>query len=193
MELLRWIIGTLLGVASIVVGIIIYRYSNRRKRLQIHTRVENLFVASVGPKDPLEVRFNGRLVQNPYIVDFAATNIGHKAIASKDFDAEKPLEVGIGAEVIAQMRLPKASSSHLLQVGDDNTSVLVRPEKLAAGAHRHIRLLVAGKPDIIIPEDHPLIDTDVVTSDPKFKREKRIAVGLGVGIVILCFRFFLHA
>ncbi|VBA57638.1 hypothetical protein LAUMK191_04108 [Mycobacterium attenuatum] len=191
MELLKWVIGILLTLGSIVATIMIYRYTNRRKQLQIHTRIENLFVARVGPKDPLELRYEGRLVQNPYIIDFAASNTGHKDIASKDFDSEKPLQVGIHAEVIARMRIPQSGSSQILQVSDDSRSVLLQPSKIAKGAHYHIRLLVAGKPRIVIPEDHPLIDTDITTSDKKVERERKIAARFGMGVLALCFASFL--
>jgi hypothetical protein len=121
MELLKWSIGVLLAVTSIGVAVMIFRYNNQRKNLEIHTRCENLFVARVGQIDPIEVRYKGRLVENPYIIDFGVTNVGHKDIASKDFDSEMPLQVGIESEVIALMRADSEDRqfSHILQVGED--------------------------------------------------------------------------
>ena len=190
MELLKWAIACLIAVASVTVTVFIFLYNNRRKKLEIDTRVESLIVARLGRQEQLEVRFNDRLVSSPYIIDFTAANIGHKDITSKDFDSDQPLKVNLGAEVVALLRIQENDQGRTLLADTLAGTLLVMPAKLQVGVRHQVRLLVDGQPEIDIDDNHPLIDTDVVIGADLRSREARVAkrttnVVLGVCLVAL--------
>jgi hypothetical protein len=170
--ILFYAIGWLIAIAAIVANAIYFFYNKRRKKLVVNAIGKNLLLARIGSHDQLEVKFNDRLVRNPYIVDFSATNVGPKDIASKDFDADKPLEVHLDTEVIARLQIREDDRAPMLQIGDDSRTLLVTPARLAVGTRYQIRLLVDGSPTFSV-DDHPLIDTDVVFGVVERKRESK--------------------
>ncbi|MFL0179632.1 hypothetical protein [Mycobacterium sp. SMC-15] len=161
MDYLKYVVP-LISLGGVLAAGYYFWYNKRRKRLAIETHTTPLVAAGVVTNGDLEVRIKGRRINNPFLLTIAATNVGHKDIATADFDAQKPVKFWLGSEVIASLRLNNDSDEEqLFQFDTAPTFLLLTPGKIAAGERCAIRLVLDGKPNFRVVSN-PLIDTDLV-------------------------------
>ena len=181
-------VGWVLAVASIGAGAYYFAYGKRRRKLEISALKASLITATARRENNLKVSFNEHHVGDPNIVTIKITNIGPKDIASKDFDAEKPVKIGLGALVVSRLQMHDNEIANFSEISEDSRHLLINPGKIAAGKTYSLRLLVDGDPRFELV-DNPLIDTDVINAQSEATREigrvKKILKALPILLAVL--------
>jgi hypothetical protein len=190
MEFLKYGVGWFIGIVAVIAGAYYFFYNKRPNSLQIETSTKSMIVSGARRHGQLTVAYDGTKVRDPYLVEFAIVNSGHKDITSKDFDAEKPLRLAVGAKAVAPLESSETSNDQptaLLRLDAEAGEVILGPAKLAVGEVHRLRLLVDGTPYISIIED-PLIDTKIELGESIADRKKSrvvIAALLSVFIILI--------
>ncbi|OLT84040.1 hypothetical protein PXJ67_11880 [Mycobacteroides chelonae] len=178
-------VSWLIALAALVLGAYYFWSNNRRKTLELDVNLTPLLASKVESRDELEVRFNGLVIRDPIVVDFHIANTGQKDIASKDFDADKPLRVAFNSTIVSQLEVSDAENAPMLTIGSDSRSLLIVPHKIAAGHRYQTRVLVDGQVRLKVADD-PLIDTNVVIGDyQRLKELKRLVAVMGVSMSLV--------
>ncbi|MGY3553400.1 hypothetical protein [Williamsia sp. R60] len=187
MEFLKYGIGWLIGIAAAVASAYYFFYNKRLKSLQIESSLKSMIVAGVGHHGQLTVAYDGTKVRDPYFVEVAVVNSGHKDITSKDFDADKPLRISVRAKVVAPLQSSELVDAQpaAMRLDVEAGEVVVGPSKLAVGEVHQLRLLVDGYPKIAIV-DNPLIDTKIEFGERiKDQKVNRILTAAFLGFTLL--------
>ena len=140
--------------------------------MAVEARTTGVIASKARGHDEVIVTFNDRKLTDAHIVDLAFINDGHKDISSKDFDAEKPLKIELGATLIGRLRSSGGDQPEIFQLDTESNQVLVMPTKVAVRGRHHVRLLVEGEPSIALGSN-PLLDTDASLGTPDRKRGPR--------------------
>ncbi|WP_156765946.1 hypothetical protein [Mycobacterium sp. E342] len=158
------IAGLVLTTVGLIAGFLYFRAGRQRKKILFDTRSLKLITAELNDEqNKLEIVYGHRRLDQPYAVDVELTNIGHSDIGAKDFDGDGALQISIGAEIISRMQL---ETSNITKLNFDETeqSINVKPAKFGRNQVHRARILVDGKPEVTIGEQHPLLNTDIITT-----------------------------
>lgn len=162
MEFVKYGVGWIIAIVFGAAGIYYFLYNRRRKKVELNASWSSITVTLMRDNDALKVLFDDVEVGDPFIYALAVTNIGHKDISSKDFDADKPWRVNVGAKVVARLEISDEQPDKAFEIDpDDDRFIQLKPVKIAVGETLRIRVLVDGEPDSDYG-DNPLIDTDMV-------------------------------
>ncbi|MGV0628568.1 hypothetical protein [Mycobacteroides chelonae] len=179
-------ISWLIALGALVAGVYYFLYNKRRKTLELDANVTSLLASAATPREELEIRFKEQVVRDPHILDFHIRNAGPKDISTKDFDAEKPLQIKCDFTIVSRLEVLGAEDAPMVVVGEDSRSLLLMPYKIGAGCRYQMRALVDGKARLKIQDD-PLIDTNVVFGIPQRIKEYRRLAALMIATALLAF------
>jgi hypothetical protein len=170
-ELLKVLVGPLLSATAIAFSYYSFVFNKRRKGLDLDAVPSRLIAAGVEPghDDKLAITYDGKTLTDPYTIDILLANVGQKDITSKDFDADKPLVINMGAEIRAPMRAPAAERGVPLDPDVIGGTIVIKPRLFSIREAHVARILVNGTPTISLSEK-VLIDTDIHT-DATLERE----------------------
>ncbi|TFI43573.1 hypothetical protein E4P29_11250 [Rhodococcus sp. 1R11] len=190
MEILKYGVGWFIGIVALIAGAYYFFYNKRRKSIEIESTTRSMILAGVRGHGQLTVAYDETRVRDPYIVELAVVNSGHKDITSNDFDANKPLRISVEAKAVALLQwsvIEKEQSVMPLRLDAEASHVVLGPSKLAVGEIHRLRLLVDGTPHISVVEN-PLIDTKIEFGKPKKRRKQfrqAIAAFFGFGLLVI--------
>jgi hypothetical protein len=106
----------------------------------------------------VEVRLDGKVVQDPYLVTVIIRNVGPSDISEANFNRANPLKLTVdGAKVVDFMDSSEEDLPYTL--GGEGDTVLVGPGLLPAKSELSLRILTEGEPEAIDIGD--LINVDV--------------------------------
>jgi len=133
----------------------------------------------------LTVAYNGATVSAPHIVTLATKSIGRGDITTAMFDAGRSITFRSSAAIVAVLEPHESGSAsrlHLTRDGDTDT-MLVRPTLVRKGDTAMCRLLVDGRPDVVV--DSPLIDTALVSREERAQRSARTRRFSSFGVFVV--------
>lgn len=132
------------------------RWGTRRSRL----RVSWDFVGVIPPHPAknLEIRLDGKVMEDPYVLTVIMRNAGPNDIAESNFNRTKPLRVTVmGARIIDIMDQEDEDLPH--RMSDDGADLLVGPGLLPAKSQRTFYAFTDQKPSGI--DVGKLVDVDI--------------------------------
>jgi hypothetical protein len=175
-QVLQIVLASTIGLLAVIAGYYYFAHNKRRKQLLFDNRRTKLIALPMGHgSEKIEVIYDGHRVNDPYIVDLLFGNIGDKDIGSKDFDGDRPLEVAIGAKIVAQMQYPQENAVLGLNCELGEQEVRILPSLFAVSQVHRTRLLVDGKPALEIVENR-LLDTDIISGLMRRKRSMKVVL-----------------
>lgn len=189
--------GTFWGVAGIVVAVVVgaigvwaaFRAADPRQVVtwKLRAVVPLLTRGNLhGVGDTLEIRLDGKALDDPRTVDILMRNQGKRDISTAAFDQLRPLRLELGTPIAKLLRTestPPEFKSLGVEVHD--TAIDIGPGLFKRGQSMVISLLVDGDhPQITFP-DLPFIDVELreVRDGSGYSPQKALAYAVGGGLI----------
>ncbi len=190
-----WAIAIVFGLASLYY----FRYGKRKKTLMLDVSAQRL-VAHAALSHGLVVSFNNDELREPYLLEFAVKNTGDKDVASKDFDADKPVKIDLGSAVKVVTLIDESlDETRPLQAKAGGRIIEILPSKIAASDEMTIQILLDGRPELSLAEN-PILDSKIVFGEQlrwsdlrKFLRQSVVGIVVsGLGLAAMIGLYFNH-
>lgn len=175
--------GVGIGALAIVMGAVTtYRSDNPRRRLYIFaSSTTHLRHVSGGQLTGLEIRNDGRVLNDPHLVTVEIISRGRCGIPPESFDG--PIELDFGAEIVTVLESISAATPEAVPapvVTRTATALQVGPALLAREHKISYRILVDG--DAHFVGKHSLVNVDVRLGSPTQRTNKLAELTLAAGL-----------
>jgi hypothetical protein len=160
------------AVATVVVPIILWRLSNRRRVLLYSTPVVTSLLSAHPPHSAdgdIQVTFKGQPLTDPHLVTFRLENISGKDFLNKDFNADKPLVIMLGTPFAALISEPTEMPCDKIVI--ENAKVSIGPCFLKKGFVLLLEFITEGPPHVSYRSE---IDGTDLYPDQDEKLERQI-------------------
>ncbi|WP_144723480.1 hypothetical protein [Cellulosimicrobium sp. TH-20] len=152
------VVPVILGAVAILATWIITRaYGTRRARLELRMQATRL-ITDAAPTG-FEVTHNGKVLAEPWLVQFKLANTGPRDITADNFHSQEPLSLRLGVPVVGLLEKPSRGKPVIREA---RNAVEVEPFHLPRRATASFTCLVDGRPDL---ECDPLVETRMVINN----------------------------
>ncbi|MEU9917822.1 hypothetical protein [Streptomyces sp. NPDC051001] len=163
-----WASGTFWAAAAVVVAVLVgigamwatLRAAHPKRRIAYDSEATAIVASNHPLGSTLEVRRNGILLTNPYIVRVDIKNTGRRDITSNEFDNASPLRFDLGVpilEVLNAESTPREAQLPAYEVS--GRELHIKPSRIGKETIASYTVLVEGSPRPSLT--HSLIDVQV--------------------------------
>lgn len=182
------IFSGLVGLAAVIVGFLSWRSNLPRRRIlcNVISRTR-LVTAPTSVRDDLEVKFQSKLLTNPYVVIAEVSNVGKRDISSASFTRDRGLAFQLTSPILKILTVEyEPTSAPTPQIIARDSSFELKPDLLVAGEIIKVSMLTEGPVGDISVSLNPLGDVKVSTRDREKWLQRRIIGGVAVfGILLI--------
>ena len=166
-------VAAVVAVIAFVVTIIQWWLSTRRRVLLYSTPVVTSLLSARAPHmadGGMQVRFKGQPLTDPHLVTLRVESRSRKDISNRDFNASKPLVIGLGTSFAAPVSEPTKALVDKLDI--ENADISIGPCLIRRGLVVLLQFVTEGPPHT--SNKNPLIDIDVRPGDNnEYRRQQR--------------------
>lgn len=183
MNLGLWIALAALAVAIVGVGATIFatrRWGNRRRRILFAWEAAPLLLIG-GDRDLLQVTYRDIPVEDPHLVTVRVANIGPSDIASRHFDADRPLVIRLNCTMYGLTRNSHPKDTISEAAGAEGI-IQLRPLLLRRGEEWVFEAVVKGEPSPLMVS--PIIDADIIEGPSAAKQLVELLADVAVSITL---------
>ena len=128
------VVRTILTILGIVVSVTIYRLNKKKKELSYEiVRNNRLFQLNKELKGRVEIKLDGKVVQNLFLAIIDIANTGNEPIKKEDFDKPLTLKFGDESQIISARVLGTKPDDLGVQLAINTAEVVLDPLLLNSG------------------------------------------------------------
>lgn len=137
-------VGSFLALIAIIIAIVTHHVQKRKKRILIETITAVPLIRAVGEIDELEVKFQGKKIDNALLVIFKISNVGNTPIPADDYEAPIQLKFDDSINILNANFVSSSPENIPADITSNGNRATIAPRLLNSGDNVSYKVLLAG-------------------------------------------------